>query len=76
LVAIVHSADDALRGRATVLLMHFGSGYEEEIEFLKDALEVRLVTVPECGCRVVAGHPRHGRGALTHIVLSEGIEGK
>jgi hypothetical protein len=54
LVAIVHSADDALRGRATVLLMHFGSGYEEEMEFLKDALEVRLVTVPECGNWIVA----------------------
>ena len=36
MLAVVHSADDALRGRATALLMHFGSGYEEEKEFLKD----------------------------------------
>jgi len=47
--------------------MHYGSGYEEEMEILKNALEVRLVMVPECGNWIVAGHPRHRRGALTHI---------
>ena len=49
--------------------MHYGSSYGEEMEFLKDAPDVRFVTAPECGCGVVAGHPRHGRGALTHLYL-------
>jgi hypothetical protein len=57
-------------------LMHCGRGYEEEMEFLKDAPEVRLVTTPECGRLAVAGHPRHGRGALTRIFLIVNTEEK
>lgn len=66
LASIVYSADDALCGRATVRLMHYGSGCEGAKGYRETAQVVHLLAAPECGRLIVAGHPHQRRGALTH----------